>query len=85
MSDLSTTSNNKHIYWKRLWFPKVAAMYREQRAEASEGWSVRAIDCVADFKEWAGKLRFATYDYAKAPEVIIRDILKESLGPPCPD
>ena len=57
-------------------------MYREQRAEETLGGSVRAVDCVADFIEWAGKLQFATYDYAKAPDAIIREILQESLGPP---
>ena len=27
-------------------------------------------------------MHFATYDYAKAPDVIIRAILNDSLGPP---
>ena len=37
---------------------------------------------MADFKEWADKLRFATYDYANSTEVIIRELLKDSLGSP---
>ena len=48
----------------------------------SPGGSVRVIGCVAVFKEWAGKLHFSTYEYAKAPEVITREILKDSLGSP---
>ena len=61
--------------------PKFAVLYRENRVEASEGRSVRAVGCVADLKERAEKLRFATYDYAKEPEVITRDILGEIPGP----
>ena len=47
-----------------------------------KGGATHVSECISDFRDWATSLRYSTYDYSKAPESIIRGILKEALGEP---
>ena len=66
--------------WKDIWFPDAGSMYMRERLDKNKKSYVRVQECVGGFREWACSRLRSAYDYAKASDSCVRDLLQGILG-----